>query len=71
MSINFEVHNVTCLHIQEARTSTRIGQQTESDRQQWRDMTVTTADGRKISLCFYGCRENDYLFPLVIGGEDE
>jgi hypothetical protein len=41
MSINFEVHNVTCLHIEEARVSTRIGQQTESDRQQWRNMTVT------------------------------
>ena len=68
MSINLEVQNVTCLQIEEPSVSDRLF---NGKRNYWRNMIVTTADGKKITLCFFGCRENDYVFPLVIGGENE
>lgn len=64
MSINFEVHNVTCLHIEEPSVS-------NGKRNYWRNLNVTMADGTRLTLTFYGDRESDHTFPLVIGGENE
>jgi len=64
MSINFEVHNVTCVHIEEPSTS-------NGKRNHWRSINVTQADGTRLTITLYGDRESDYSFPLVIGGVNE